>query len=180
MNSIWSTKKIGEVCEKFFLKKASIDSWPYIEISDINIENKSLFLKEKKSVEGTVIAPPNSIIVLRVRPTRGAIAFLDHEQVASSAFTILKVKDFETLPKFLLYSIAWSKEFITYLHRKQKGSNYPSVREKDILNFKIPVPPIETQRKIVEKLSAVQEYKKKLIEQKQKLKELFESFRILS
>jgi len=42
-------------------------------------------------------------------------------------------------------------------------------------NLKIPLPPIETQRKIVEKLSAVQDYKKKLSEQKQKLQELFDS-----
>ena len=40
---------------------------------------------------------------------------------------------------------------------------------------KIPLPPIKTQRKIVEKLSSVQEYKKKLLEQKQKLQELFDS-----
>ena len=40
---------------------------------------------------------------------------------------------------------------------------------------KIPLPPIKTQRKIVEKLSSVQEYKKKLVEQREKLKELFES-----
>ena len=40
---------------------------------------------------------------------------------------------------------------------------------------KIPLPPIKTQRKIVEKLSFVQEYKKKLLEQKQKLQELFDS-----
>jgi len=40
---------------------------------------------------------------------------------------------------------------------------------------KIPLPPLETQQKIVEKLSAVQEYKKKLLERKQKLQELFES-----
>jgi type I restriction enzyme S subunit len=40
---------------------------------------------------------------------------------------------------------------------------------------KIPLPPLETQRKIIEKLSAVQEYKKKLLDQKQKLQELFES-----
>jgi type I restriction enzyme S subunit len=44
-----------------------------------------------------------------------------------------------------------------------------------IKNLKIPLPPLETQKKIVEKLSAVQEYKKKLLDQKQKLHELFES-----
>ena len=40
---------------------------------------------------------------------------------------------------------------------------------------KIPLPSLEIQKQIVEKLSAVQEYKKQLLEQKLKLKELFDS-----
>jgi len=51
----------------------------------------------------------------------------------------------------------------------------PGINRDSLYNLKIPLPPIETQRKIVEKLSAVQEYKKKLLEQKQKLQELFDS-----
>ena len=51
----------------------------------------------------------------------------------------------------------------------------PGINRDSLYNLKIPLPPIETQRKIVEKLSAVQEYKKKLLKQKQKLQELFES-----
>jgi len=51
--------------------------------------------------------------------------------------------------------------------------NVASVRE--IKRIKLFLPPLETQRQIVEKLQAVQDYKKKLLEQKQKLQELFES-----
>ena len=50
-----------------------------------------------------------------------------------------------------------------------------NLKKEHIEKIQIPLPPIETQRKIVEKLSIVQEYKKKLLEQKQKLQELFES-----
>lgn len=41
--------------------------------------------------------------------------------------------------------------------------------------IKIPVPPLKTQKQIAAKLSAVQNYKKQLLEQKVKLKELFDS-----
>jgi type I restriction enzyme S subunit len=51
----------------------------------------------------------------------------------------------------------------------------PGINRDSLYNIKIPLPPLESQQKIVEKLSAVQEYKKKLLEQKQKLQELFES-----
>ena len=51
----------------------------------------------------------------------------------------------------------------------------PGINRDNLYNLEISLPPLETQRKIVEKLSAVQEYKKKLLERKQKLQELFES-----
>jgi len=40
---------------------------------------------------------------------------------------------------------------------------------------KIPLPPLETQKQIVAKLSAVQDHKTQLLAQKSKLKELFDS-----
>lgn len=62
------------------------------------------------------------------------------------------------------------------LLRKTRGSairNIASVQE--IKNIKIPLPPLKTQKRIVEKLSLVQDYKKKLLKQKELLQELFES-----
>ncbi len=171
----WELKKIGEVCEKLSLIKAPANSWPYIEISDVNIENKSFIFKEKKSVNGAVIAPQNSVIVSRVRPTRGAIALLDQDRVISSAFTILKIKNSEGLPKFLFYSIAWSKKFLTYLQRKQKGSTYPSVREKDVLNFEIPIPSLPVQHQIVERLDAIRKAQELNDKQIALAEELFQS-----
>jgi len=55
------------------------------------------------------------------------------------------------------------------------GAAQPQITRASLSPLKIPLPPLETQQKIVEKLSAVQEYKKKLLDQKQKLQELFES-----
>ena len=40
---------------------------------------------------------------------------------------------------------------------------------------KLVIPPLQTQKQIVAKLSAVQDYKKQLLGQKAKLKELFDS-----
>lgn len=152
---IFPTKKIGEIVEDLKTQKAPLSSWPYIEIGDINIENKTVIFKDKKSIEGAVIAPKDSILVSRVRPTRGAIVLLDKDYAVSPAFTILKAKISETSSKFLFYRISHSRDFLNYLQKKQKGSNYPSVREKDILNFKISLPPIFIQQKIVERLDVI-------------------------
>ena len=151
----WPTKKLGEIVEKVDLKKAPIGSWPYIEIGDIDIENKTIIFKDKKSINGAVIAPADSVFVSRVRPTRGAIVLINKSYAVSPAFTILKAKSSETSSKFLFYWLSRSRNFLTYLQRKQKGSNYPSVREKDILNYKIVLPPLPIQQKIVERLDAI-------------------------
>jgi type I restriction enzyme S subunit len=74
--------------------------------------------------------------------------------------------------KFVI-EISVIQERLTANTRGSTIRNIASVKE--IKRIKIPLPPIETQQKIVERLSAVQNYKKKLLDQKQKLQELFES-----
>lgn len=175
MKSSWPTKKLGDITERLNLEKAPIGLLPYVEIGDINLENKSIIFKDKKSIKGAVIAPQNSVLVSRVRPTRGAIVLVDKNYSVSSAFTILKAKQSETSSKFLFYWISNFQKFFIYLQSRQKGSNYPFVREKDILNFEIPLPLLKIQKQIVAKLSAAREYKTQLLEQKKKLKELFDS-----
>ena len=175
MKSPWPTKKLGEVVEKLELKKAPTNSWPYIEIGDINIENKSIILKDKKSIKGAVIAPADSVLVSRVRPTRGAIVYLDKDYVVSSAFSVIKPKLFESSSKFLFYCLGFSKDFIRYLQRKQRGSNYPSVTEKDILNFEISLPSLNIQQKIVERLDAIKKAQELNDKQIELAEELFQS-----
>lgn len=58
---------------------------------------------------------------------------------------------------------------------KSVGAGQLFITKSGAERIKIPLPPLNIQQKIVKKLSAVQEYKKKLVEQREKLKELFES-----
>jgi type I restriction enzyme S subunit len=69
-----------------------------------------------------------------------------------------------------------------YLHSQEKniaslgsGSTFQSINRSLLENIKIPTPSLKIQQKIVQKLNAVQEYKKSLLKQKDLLKELFES-----
>ena len=168
-------RKLGEILQGLNLKKAPIDSWPYVEIGDIDIENKSIIFKDKKSIRGAIIAPADSVLVSRVRPTRGAIVYIDKDYVVSSAFSILKPKLSESFSKFLFYWLGFSKNFFQYLQKKQKGSNYPSVRDKDILNFKIHIPSLKIQQKIVERLDAIKKAQELNDKQIELTEELFQS-----
>ncbi|MEM1578039.1 MAG: restriction endonuclease subunit S [Candidatus Pacearchaeota archaeon] len=151
MSSSWPRKKLVEVCEKVKIEKAPVSIMPYIEIGDIDVETKMIKYKEKGAVKGSIFAPANCLIVSRVRPTRGAVALINKKIAVSSAFTILKPKPFLNL-KFLFYCLAYNSKFFEYLGLRQKGSNYPSCREKDIFNFEIPLPPLEIQKRIVARI----------------------------
>jgi type I restriction enzyme S subunit len=169
----WPTKKLGEIYENIKKEKASIGEVPYIEIGNIDVNNKKIILTYKEAVNGSIFAPENSILISRVRPTRGAVAFVDKKIAVSSAFTIIKPKaDYN--PKLLFYFLAWNKKFFDYLGERQKGTNYPSVREEDILEFEVALPENkEEQQKIVKILDTIQsaiEIQEKIIEKTKELK----------
>lgn len=132
----------------------------YIEIGDIDIETKKYSFKDKKSIEGCKKAYYEDVLISRVRPTRGAISLvLDKEIKTSSAFTILKTKE-SLIPRYLFYFLAYNKAFFKHLEKVQKGSSYPSCREKDILGFKIIYPKNKkTQQKIVSILEKAEQAK---------------------
>lgn len=75
------------------------------------------------------------------------------------------------------------QKFIYFFFKKNEknwqklstGSTFSAITKDKLTNYKIPLPRLKIQKQIVEKLSAVQEYKKQLLEQKSKLKELFNS-----
>jgi len=169
----WQRKKLGEICEEIEKKKAPVGTTPYIEIGNIDVSNKKVILTEKGAVNGSVFAPENSILISRVRPTRGAVVLLDKKMAVSSAFTIIKPKS-NYNPKLLFYFLAWNKKFFDYLGEKQKGTNYPSVREDEILEFEVAVPENnEIQKKIVRILDTVYEaveVQEKIIEKTKELK----------
>ena len=68
------------------------------------------------------------------------------------------------------------QKFFYFLMLNLKINNLGYSRHFKLLKTKkLIIPPHKTQKQIVEKLSAVQEYKKRLVDQKIKLKELFDS-----
>lgn len=170
MRTSWQVKKLGEICENIKKERAPIGTVPYIEIGNIDVESKKINLTDKGAVAGSVFCPEDSILVSRVRPTRGAVVFVDRKIAVSPAFTILKPKK-NINPKLLFYLLAWNKKFFNYLGSRQRGTNYPSVTEKDILDFEICIPEdIEIQQKIVSILDTIQS----AIDIQEKIKALYQ------
>ena len=169
----WSTKKLGEIREEIKKEKAPIGAMPYIEIGNVNIESKKVNFTEKGAVKGSIFCPEGSILISRVRPTRGAVVLVNKKYAVSSAFTIIQPK---INPRLLFYFLAWNKKFFEYLKNLQKGTSYPSVRESDILDFEVSFPEGKVeQKKIVYVLDSIQKVirvQEKIIEKTKELKKM--------
>ena len=119
-------------------KKAMEGIIPYLEIGDINIDNKTIEFKSKVSVKGSIIANDNSILISKVRPNRGAICFLKESNIVSNGFAVIQPKSKEVNPKYLFHCLAWNLNFFNLMARLATGSTYPTISDDDILNYSIP------------------------------------------
>lgn len=157
--------------------KGNSGSVPYIEIGDININTKEYSYKDKPSIAGCLMARKGNILISRVRPTRGAISLVREDKICvSSAFTILEPNENILLNKYLFYSLAYNKIFYNYLGKMQKGTSYPSCKEKDLLNFQINLSFLPEQKRIVEILEKADNLRKKRQEADELMKKTLMSF----
>ena len=168
--------KIKDIIQDLDLKKALVGTVPYIEIGDIDINTKEILEKQKPSVSGAVIAPSNSILISKVRPTRGAITLLRSEQVVSNAFAILIPKEGVCDIEYLFYILAWNNDFLSYLGSRATGATYPTVKLKEILEYEISnLPKISEQKEIAKTLKEAEGLKKQRFEADQKMSTLIPS-----
>lgn len=95
---------------------------------------------------------------------------LAYPAVASSSFLILRIKKSNVaLPEYVCWYINLDTT-LRYLRAEAKGTGIPSISKTTLEELHIPVPPIETQRKIIEiaKLQAIAQHLQNKIKTKHK------------
>nr|WP_026679866.1 restriction endonuclease subunit S [Priestia megaterium] len=158
-------------------KKLDAKVFHYIDVDAI--DNKKQSIGQVKEVEIT-LAPSrakrkvskNDVIISLVRPYLKNIAHIeidDKKLMASTAFYVCTPK--EILNSNYLYSYLCSNYATQYLNDHTRGDNSPSVRSTDYEKMPIPVPPVNEQKRIAEKverlLSKVEEAKRLIEEAKE-------------
>ncbi|MFO0477857.1 MAG: restriction endonuclease subunit S [Bacteroidota bacterium] len=140
----------------------------YIDIASIDnkthrlIEPRYLPVAEAPSRASRKVYGGSTLFSL-VRPYLGNIAFIEDkysECIASTGFFVCTPRDF-IFPKYL-YFLLISNYVVQGLNSFMKGVNSPSINTDDILNFSFPVPPIDEQQEIVEKIEVVMKKCQKL------------------
>lgn len=164
MKHNWEYKKLGEVCvSKSGIGRAlktfeSNDEILYIDIASIDNQKHSITsytqtkLSEAPS-RAQQCVKKEDILVSLVRPNLKNVAIVGDDEnnlVASSGFCVLRAGE-DLLPQYV-FQFVCSDKFTDYLVGLTAGANYPAVREDDVRNAIVPVPPLEEQSRIVAEL----------------------------
>lgn len=169
MRKGWEYKKLGEVCcPKSKIQRATkcfggSDEILYIDISSIDnsvqeVNSITSFTMSNAPSRAQQKVEYGDIIVSTVRPNLKNVAFIkqhDSNLVVSSGFCVLRTTD--DIERNYLFRYITSDIFTQHLMKLTTGANYPAVRDLDVRDSTIPLPPKSTQIEIVSELDKINE-----------------------
>ena len=115
-------------------------------------------------------------ILITIAGTIGRVGYVPENAPMMNMNQAVAIVRLNKITNFMyVFFLLQNKELRRKMFGAQVTGTISNLSLSNIGNLKIPLPPIEMQKQIVAKLSAVQKYKQRLIEQRKKLKELFDS-----
>ena len=139
---------------------------------DIEIFDTERKISDEGLKHSSATLLPADTVLLTSRAPIGYIAIAGASMATNQGFKNF-VCDSKLLNNKFLYFFLRFK--VKYLQSLGRGATFTEISKTAVEKIDVPLPPLKTQKQIVAKLSAVQDYKKQLLEQKSKLKELFDS-----
>lgn len=162
--------------------EAKDETITYIDIAAVDKDLKkivepTLCLGAEAPSRARQLVQTNDVLVSTVRPNLNSVAVVTEEfsgATASTGYTVLR-----PLPEVLdtQYLFHWVKtgHFINEMIKLATGQSYPAVSDKIILNSKIPLPPLEEQRRIASILDQAEELRQKRQQAIEKLDQLLQA-----
>ena len=158
----WNWVRLGDIVYNFGQKKPD-KTFSYIDVGSIDNKNlklnqsENILTKDKAPSRARKIVKEGSIIYSTVRPYLLNMCIIDkkfsHEPIASTAFAILN--PFKGLNNKYLFYYLQTPTFINYVNKVMSGVAYPAINDKKLYNALITLPPLEEQKRIVEKIDAL-------------------------
>ncbi len=171
-NSLWKPQETEKPTGEFFY---------YIDIDAVDnkqqkvISPKKIPLSQAPSRASRKLHEGDTIFSL-VRPYLRNIAYIDEDIsscIASTWFYICS--PLKSVNSRFLYWLMTSDYVVLGLNKFMKGDNSPSIRKNDIENFPFPLPPIDEQQRIVDRIESLFA---KLDDAKAKAEAVLDSFEI--
>lgn len=152
----------------------SKDGYNYIEIGNVNISdgtNISNYVEIKDLPANAKINVKNGdLLVSTVRPYRGAVTIINNEEddlIVSGAFTVLRKRENSNINTQVLQVLLRTNIYKELLLKYNVGTQYPVIKDEDVLNLIIPNIDETIQTLIEEKIKKsfeLKEESKKLLD----------------
>ncbi|MDR2653014.1 MAG: restriction endonuclease subunit S [Prevotellaceae bacterium] len=150
---------MGEVCmktENIKWKENYNTEFQYIDLSSVNRENSKItetqiINSENAPIRAQQIVKYEDVIFGTTRPTLKRFCFVAQEydnQICSTGFCVLRANREFILPKYL-YFILTTTDFYNYVENNQEGAGYPAISNGKVMKYKILIPTLEKQNRIV-------------------------------
>ena len=130
--------------------------YAYIDLSSVNRENNEI--TETQTINADTapsraqqIVEKDDVIFGTTRPTLRRFCYIPKKydgQICSTGFCVLRADRKQILPKYMYFTLATSA-FHSHVERNQEGTGYPAISDAKVKQFKIPLPPMEEQERIV-------------------------------
>ncbi|MDU8972007.1 MAG: restriction endonuclease subunit S, partial [Streptococcus sp.] len=156
----WKTlDTVSEQTNNIFWNKIGDDElFKYIDLSSVDrVTNKIIettaITKSTAPSRAQRIVKSDDIILGTTRPTLKRFTKITDDynnQICSTGFYIFRTNG-EVLPNYV-YHIFSSSDFYKYLEENQSGVSYPAISDTLVKKYKIPVPSLEIQSRIVQVL----------------------------
>ncbi len=168
----WAWVRIGDVFPVFIgatPSRADASLWgtelPWLSSGEVAF-NRISTTKEsiRRSAAGnpdTRIHPPGTVMLAMIGEgkTRGQVAILDIEAAHNQNCASIRVAGTGVLPEYLF---AFFQERYLETRRAASGGNQPALNKAVVRNIAIPIPPLGTQRRLVERFVAASESEARL------------------
>lgn len=136
-------------------KSAFPDRFTYVDIAAIDRDAKSIRNPQSLSVHNAPsrarqLIQSGDVLVSTVRPNLNAVAHLNgqyEKAIASTGFAVLRPSP-NRLDSSYLFRWVQTQHFVGAMVRQATGASYPAVSDAIVKGSKIPLPPLEEQKRI--------------------------------
>ena len=165
MNEAWTWRPLGELTIREATWNPRADPRPsirYIDVSavsrdELRIVSEATYSEGNAPSRARKIVEAGDTIFATVRPTLRRIAqipaSLDGE-IVSTAFCVLR-PDRHAIDADFLYFATQLESVMEGIAAMESGASYPAVRDVDVLNQVVPLPPLPEQREIAAVLNTI-------------------------
>ncbi|MBO7563052.1 MAG: restriction endonuclease subunit S [Bacteroidales bacterium] len=166
----WTTTKIKFVAsynDEVLSEDSADKDIEYVEIGDVQygkgITGSANYLFKDAPSRARRITRKGDIIVSTVRTYLKAVAVIKKDGlIVSTGFVVIRPKS-NVDAQFLAYAIL-NSAIISEVEKNSVGTSYPAVNAWEVVDIKVPIPPIEEQKRIALYLSEIEKNTEKAIE----------------